>query len=226
MTGNSTEPSILDMVALETKSGAEWVSHAATIANMTDTEVWLGVRDAMTGLVSPGDVARIVLELPEAGALVADTRVVRLLGASARVVALKRPESWRFPSRRTDGRMSLAIPAYLRPPDMAVVPARTTNLGVGGFRCIASIPVAVGHRMPVSIQLTPVESLDCMAQVVRLEDCPDDPTGRQCLVAFRFLDLAEDQEATIAAALLALANEADGATAPRAWRSDSAAGVA
>ena len=224
MTGKPNEPSILDKVALETRSGNEWRSRPATIANLTAAEVWLGVQDPMGGLVAPDDVAHIVLELPDGGSLVSETVVLRLIGADGRVVALARPESWRFPSRRANSRVSLAIPAYLRPPDSAVVAARTTNIGVGGFHCVAEIPVAVGHRMPVSLRLTPVSSFDCMAQVVRLEDYPDDPTGRQCLIAFRFLDLADDQEATIAAALVALADETDAAAAPRAWHSDSTAG--
>ena len=219
MTVKSNEPSILDKVALETRVGAEWVSHAATIANMTATEVWLGVRDAMRGLVAPGDTARIVLDLPDGGALVSDTAVLRLLGSSARVVALVRPESWTFPSRRGNGRVNLAIPAYLTSPDSAVASARTTNIGIGGFHCVANLAVAVGLRLSVSLALTPVDSFECTAQVVRLEDLPDDPTGRRCLVAFRFVDLTEEQEATIAAALLALADETDAAAAPKAWRS-------
>ena len=70
---------------------------------------------------------------------------------------------------------------------------------------------------------TPTSTFDCRAQVVRLEDDPDDPSRRQLLVAFRFVDLTVAQEALVAEALVALSNETDASAVPVAWRSTEAA---
>jgi hypothetical protein len=212
------EPAILDRIVLETASGDEWLPHLATIANLTPEEVWVGLEDRLGGLFEVGGVVRLTLDQPSDDELAAVTTVLRHVGADGRVIVLARPESWDFPSRRANSRAKLAIPAYLHPADDApTVSARTTNLGVGGFHCLSDIPIAVGNRLPVSLQLTPVSQFDCQAQVVRLEDDPEDPSGRLMVVAFRFLDLSEDDEATIAGAILALAGDVDAEAAPKAW---------
>jgi hypothetical protein len=118
----------------------------------------------------------------------------------------------------------VAIPASLRldggaPP----LSARTTNVGVGGFFCVAGGPVAAGSQFPVSLWLSPAESFDCLAEVVRVEDDPDDATGRQAVLAFRFLDLTLDDQARLASALVALADDVDENDVPLAWRSTEAA---
>lgn len=218
MIDHSGEPAILDRIVLETPSGGEWLPHAATIANLTPEEVWVGIDDPLGQLVAPGQSVHLVLGRSGAYGVPADTTVVRHIGTDGRVVVLARPQSWAFGTRRANARARLAIPAYLKPDgEGQVVPARTTNLGVGGFHCVSDIPIAVGHRLPVVLQLTPVDKFECHAQVVRLDDDPNDPTGRQVVVAFRFLDLTEADEATIASALLALAGEAEADGTPKAW---------
>jgi hypothetical protein len=215
---HSGEPAILDRIVLETPSAGEWLPHVATIANLTPEEVWVGLDEPLGPVVDPGQSVHIVLGRSGAYGVPAETTVVRHVGTDGRVVVLARPESWAFGTRRANARARLAIPAYLKPgADTQVVPARTTNLGLGGFHCVSDIPVAVGHRMPVVLQLTPVDKLECNAQVVRLDDDPTDPAGRRVVVALRFLDLTEDNEATIAAALLALAGEAEADGTPKAW---------
>jgi len=224
VTGYSEEPAVLDQVILETLSGEEWLSHVATIANLTPDEVWLGLQEPLGELVDPERTVRVVTT--RAGEQsTAETTVARSVGTDGLVIVLARPESWDSPSRRANGRTRLAIPAYLRPMDgLSPVVARTTNIGVGGFHCVSDIPLAVGNKLPVTLFLTPLDRLDCQAQVVRLDDDPDDSSGHHFVVAFRFLDLTEDDEATIAEALVALAGENDSEVVPRAWRS-AAAGV-
>jgi hypothetical protein len=117
------------------------------------------------------------------------------------------------------GRIGLAIPAYLHPSEDSVMPARTTDLSVGGFHCVTDMPISVGHQMSVSLMFTPTESFDCLAQVVRLSDDPDDPWHRQLIVAFRFINLSADDEVRVAEALAALAGETDAGEVPAAWQS-------
>ena len=155
--------------------------------------------------------------------LKAETTIARHVGTDGLVIVLVRPDSWGFPSRRANSRARLAIPAYLRPgADIASVAARTTNIGVGGFHCVSDIPIAVGHKLPVTLFLTPLDPFECQAQVVRLDDDPNDPSGRHFSAAFRFLDLSQDDEATIAEALVALADMNDSEVVPQAWRSANA----
>jgi hypothetical protein len=223
VTGHSNEPAILDRVTLETLSGAEWLPHHATIANLTPREVWLGLDEQLGELVEP--LRKVRIATPQSAELgpPAETVVERHIGTDGRVIVLVRPDSWGIPSRRANSRVNLAIPAYLRPgDDLAPVPARTTNIGVGGFHCLSDIPIAVGHTLPVTLMLTPLDPFDCQAQVVRLDDNPDDPSGRHMVVAFRFLDLTEQDEATIAEALIALADDLESEAVPQAWRSAAA----
>ena len=219
MTGYSAEPAILDRVTLETMSGAEWLSHGATIANLTPGEVWLGLEEPLGELVDPERTVRIVTSR-DGAPLTAETTIGRRVGTDGLVIVLVRPAAWDSPSRRANSRARLALPAYLRPPDdLSPVAARTTNIGVGGFHCVSDIPIAVGNKIPVTLYLTPLDPFECQAQVVRLEPDPDDSSGRHFVVAFRFLDLTADDEATLAEALAALTGENDSEGVPRAWRS-------
>ena len=221
----SNEPAVRDRVTLETKAGPQTLVDRATIANLTTEEVWVVFGKAVGEHLATGSEVRIVLARPLRGSLAADTTVRRLVGDSGRIVALWRPQSWASNSRRANSRVRLAIPAYLRPDDEGtVVPARTTNISVGGFHCVTDLPISVGHKMAVSLMLTPTSALDCRAQVVRLNDDPDDPSHRQLVVAFRFVDLSAAEEALVAEALVALSDETDASAVPVAWHSDGGQG--
>jgi len=214
----SNDPEIKERVTLEIQAGLRTLVHEGTIANLTSDEVWVAVGGAAAEHLSAGAAVRILLNRAGAGGLTAETSVGRLVGGSGRMIALRRPSEWVSRSRRANGRVGLAIPAYLRP-DGWVVPARTTNISVGGFHCITDHPVSVGHQMAVSLMLTPTSTFECRAQVIRLTDDADDPSHRQLVVAFRFVDLTPDDEACIAEALAALADETDPNAVPAAWRS-------
>jgi hypothetical protein len=213
----SNEPEIKERVMLETQSGTRTVVHLGTIANLTPSEVWVAVGSVAAADLTVGCDVRVVLNRPLAAGLTAETSVVRLFGPSGRMLALRRPQTWVSRSRRTNGRVGLAIPAYLRP-DGWVVPARTTNISVGGFHCVTDHPVEVGFQMAVSLMLTPTSTFECRAQVIRLTDDPDDPSHRQLVVAFRFLDLSVDDQALIADALAALDDDTDPTAVPDAWQ--------
>jgi hypothetical protein len=216
----SNEPAIKDRVKLETQDGPRTVVHNATIANLTTEEVWVALGQPATELLSEGTPVRIILIRPEEDSLAAETSVNRMVGNSGRMAALRRPEMWISHSRRANDRVALAIPAYLRPDaDGTVAAARTTNISVGGFHCVTDLPIAVGHQMTVSIMLSPTEPFECRAQVVRLSDDPDDSSHRQLVVAFRFVDLTAADEARVAEALAALADETDPSAVPAAWHS-------
>jgi hypothetical protein len=87
---------------------------------------------------------------------------------------------------------------------------------------VTSLPISVGHQLEVSLMLTPTDLFRCRAQVVRLSDDPEDPTGRQLLVAFRFVDLDPIGEVRIAEALAALNEETDPAAVSAAWHGTGA----
>jgi hypothetical protein len=141
------------------------------------------------------------------------------------MIALNRPDVWVSHSRRLHSRVRLAIPAYLREEaDGTVASARTTNLSVGGFHCITSLPISVGRQLSVSLMLTPTTALDCQAQVVRLDEDPDDPDHRRLVAAFRFVDLTPADEARVAEALIALSEETDATAVPVAWRNGEGRG--
>jgi hypothetical protein len=222
----SNEPAIKDRVTLEMADGPRTVVDRATIANVTTEEIWVVVGKAAGERLGTGSPVRIVVVRPQAGSLAADTLVRRQVGSSGRLVALRRPDNWASHSRRANGRARLAIPVYLRPDaEGSVVPARTINLSVGGFHCVTDLPVSVGRQFDVSLMLTPT-AFDCRAQVVRLSDDPEDPSGRQLLVAFRFVDLTAAEEALVAEALVALDDETDPTAVPASWHSGGAmAGV-
>ena len=218
MQGYSNEPEIKDRVTLETRIGPQVHVYRGTIANLTGDEVWVAIGRSAGDHLGTGIPVRIILHRPEEQSLSGDTTVRRLIGAAGRIAGLWRPESWEFHSRRSNSRVALAIPAYLHPDyEGTVVPARTTNISVGGFHCVTNLPVAVGNQMEVVLMLTPTDPFECRAQVVRLSEDPEDPTGRHVVVAFRFVDLDVANEGRIAEALIALNDETDPTAVPAAW---------
>jgi hypothetical protein len=220
----SNEPEIKERVTLETSVGASTVVHQATIANITPNEVWVAVGENAAAFLVKGAAVRVILARPLAGGVTAETSVERVVGGSGRMIALKRPKTWVSSSRRGNTRVGLAIPAYLHTTGDSVVSARTTNLSVGGFHCVTDLPVSVGHQLSVSLMFTPTSSFDCLAQVVRLSDDPDDPWHRRIIVAFRFVNLSIDDEARVAEAVSALADETDAGAVPAAWQSGTGHG--
>ncbi len=214
------ELEIKDRVLLETQAGPRTVAHRGTIANLTAEEIWVAVGRAAEEWIAPGSPVRLIVVRSHDRSLSAETSVRRMVGGSGRMAALGRPEAWANHSRRANDRVRLAIPAYLLPDaDGTVVPARTTNISVGGFHCLTALPMAVGRQLAVSLMLSPTTPFECRAQVVRLSDDPDDPLRRQLVVAFRFLDLTADDEARVAEALAALSDETDATAVPAAWHS-------
>jgi hypothetical protein len=220
----SNEPEIKDRVTLETQIGPQVHVNKGTIANLTSDEVWIALGRPLEYLTS-GTPVRLILHRPDEQSLAADTTVRRLIGGAGRIAGLWRPEKWASHSRRANSRAVLAIPAYIRPDfEGTAVPARTTNISVGGFHCITSLPISVGTQMDVTLLLTPTDPFECRAQVVRLSDDPEDPNGRRLQVAFRFVDLDSTGEARIAEALAALSDETDPTAVPVAWRKSDAPG--
>ncbi len=219
----SNEPAIKERVTLETHDGPRVLVHKATIANLTPEEVWVALGNSTAELLDEGTSVRIILARPEDASLTAETSVKRMVGNSGRMAALWRPKTWISHSRRASGRVELAIPAYLHSNDVegTVASARTTNLGIGGFHCVTDMPIFVGYQMAVSLMLTPMSPFECRAQVVRISEDPDDPTHRQMIAAFRFVDLSVADEARIAEALIALANETDPEAMPVSWHSEN-----
>lgn len=217
----SNEPAIKDRVTLEISAGPRTLVHRATIANLTTDEVWVAVGKAAAERLVVESAVRLIVVRPEDRSVAADTSVRRLVGGSGRMAALWRPETWVSHSRRANARVRLAIPAYLHPDgEGTVVPARTTNIGVGGFHCVTNMAISVGHEVAVSLMFTPTSTFECRAQVVRLSDDPDDPSHRQLLVAFRFVNLTVADEARVAEAVVALDDEIDPSAVPAAWHSD------
>jgi hypothetical protein len=219
------EPTVPNRVTLETALGEEWLPHRATIADLTRNEVWIGIEESLGEVLEFGLSVRLVLRPSDGVPRTAETTVLRRIGSDGLVVALVRPTSWGSESRRAHSRAWLVIPAYLHPDeDAQPVPARTTSVGVGGFSCLADAPIAVGRKLSVSLRLTPVQSFDCRAEVVRLDNNANDPSGRQVVLALRFLELTEEDQARLASTLAALAAEVDADSVPLAWRSGGAAG--
>jgi PilZ domain len=222
------EPAIKDRVILETGAGPRKVLDEASIANLTHDEVWVVVDTGAVERLCPGCNVRIVAIHANDQRLVADTWVLRLVGPRGRMVALGRPQIWASSSRRANGRVRLAIPAYLRPNvGGTVASAQTTNVSVGGFHCLTYLPLSVGDQVAVSLMFTPTDPFDCLAQVVRLAEQPEDESGHRLLAAFRFVDLTAADEARVAEALAALSTDTDPTAVPMAWHSgESAAGQA
>ena len=221
----SNEPAIKDRATLETQLGPHKVVDEGTIANLTTEEVWVVVGASAAGHFGAGSAVRMVVVTSYSRSLSAGTSVRRLVGKSGRMIALDRPENWTSSSRRANGRVQLAIPAYLRPDtDGTVASARTTNISVGGFHCITDLPVSVGDQMAVSLMFTPTDPFECRAQVVRLSEDTDDPLHLRLVAALRFMDLTVADEARVAEALTALSTETDATAIPIAWRRGEAAG--
>jgi len=220
VTESAPEPTIPNRVSLETLSGEEWLSHKATIVDLTRHEVWIGIEEPLGELLAPERRVRLVLRREDGEAQTAETIVLWHIGTDGLVVALLRPKLWDPPSRRAHSRSRLVIPVHLRLDDDAPpVPAWTTNVGVGGVYCLSDVRVPVGHKLPVSLRLTPLQSFDCQAEVVRVDEDTDDPSGRQVIIALRLLELTEDDQARLASALAALADDVDADNVPLAWRS-------
>jgi len=217
------DPAIKDRVTLETHVGRHTVVNLATIANLTANEIWVAVALGAAMQLDPGADVRVVLSGPSDTGFAADTVVERIVGGAGRLIALRRPQAWTSQSKRANSRAYLAIPAYLRPDgDGTVASARTTNVSVGGFHCLTELPLRVGDQVSVSLMFSPTEAFECEAQVVRLTEDLDDPSRRRLVAAFRFIDLAPDDEARVAEALVALATETDQTAVPVAWRRDDA----
>ena len=217
------DPAIRDRVTLETHAGRHTVVNRATIANLTANEIWVAVALGAAMQLDPGADVRVVLGEPSDTSLAADTVVERIVGGAGLLIALRRPQAWTSQSRRANSRANLAIPAYLRPDgDGTVASARTTNVSVGGFHCLTELPLCVGDQVAASLMFSPTEAFECKAQVVRLTEDLDDPSHRRLVAAFRFIDLAPDDEARVAEALVALATETDQTAVPLAWRRDDA----
>jgi hypothetical protein len=214
----SNEPAIKDRATLETQLDRRRVVDDAAIANLTAAEIWVVVGESAVGHFRPGSTVQLVVVTSHSRSLAADTSVTRLVGGSGRMIALGRPATWTSSSRRANGRVRLAIPAYLRPDtDGTVASARTTNISVGGFHCITDLPVSVGDQMAVSLMFTPTDSFECRAQIVRLSDDPDDPTHHRLVAALRFVDLTAADEVRVAEALTALSTDTDATALPLAW---------
>lgn len=226
MTQYAEEPTIPTRVMLETLSGDEWQAHRAMIANLTRHELWIGIDEPLGDLLEPERRVRLVLSRADGGTQTAETIVLWHIGVDGRVVVLMRPEVWNPPSRRAHSRARLAIPIHLRPDKGAApVSALSTNIGVGGVYCLSDVSVPVGEKMPVTLRLTPAQSFDCHGEVVRVDENTDDPSGRQMVIALRFLELAENEQARLASALAALADDVDADFVPLAWRTESGAGA-
>jgi len=220
VTQYAEELAIPNRVTIETVSGEDWVPHSARIANLTRHEVWIRMEEPLGEVLYPERRVRLVLRRPDGVTQTAETIVLWHVGSEGLIVALMRPTLWNPPSMRAHSRARLAIPVHLRPEGGAPpVLARTTDVGVGGLHCLSDTPVAVGQKLPVTVLLTPAQSFDCQAEVVRLDSNPDDPSGRQVVLALRFLELTEDGQATLAAVLSTLADDVDVDSVPRAWRS-------
>lgn len=213
------EPAIPNRISIETLSGEDWLPHKAAIVDLTRHEVWIGIDEPLGEALSPERRVRLVLPRTDGGTQTAETIVLWHIGTEGTVVALLRPTIWDPPSRRAHSRTRLTIPVYLRPDDDAgPVPAWTTNIGVGGVYCLTDVRVPVGHKLPVSLRLTPENSFDCDAEVVRVDEDTDDPTGRQVVIALRLLELTEDRQASLASGVAALADDVDEDFVPLAWR--------
>jgi len=216
---HAQEPSIPNRVSLETLSGEEWQAHPAVIANLTHHEVWIGIEEPLGELLLPERPVRLVLCHPDGRTQTAESMVLWHIGEDGKLVALMRPTIWDPPSRRAHSRTRLALPVYLSTAeDAPPVPALTTNVGVGGIYCLAEASVEVGSTLPVSLRLTPAESFDCHAEVVRVDENTDDPTGKQVVIALKFLELSQDDQGRLASAFAALADDVDDDCVPRVWR--------
>lgn len=201
-------PTIGDRVLLEADLGEEHLNLGGTVANVTTDEVWVGVDEAHAPLLArlgQAPEVHVVLDRPNVAAAWANTGVRRIFGPGGRVVALSRPSVWEADPRRTHGRARLRLPAYLRAgSEVPVAAAWTTNVSVGGLKCLTDLRLELGQLVEVSLALSPLTTLSCQAQVVRISDSPDDGNSTKLLVAFRFIELSEPDQAQLAAAMAAI----------------------
>jgi hypothetical protein len=213
------EPTIATQVRLQTLAGDTWESHPAVIADLTREELWLAVDPPMTGALAPGSAVRIVLHHPGKPEQTADTIILWRIGGGTNVVGLRRPRLWDPPSRREHARARLSVPVYLKIDETAEpLPAMSSNIGVGGVFCSASLQVRIAQRLDVSVRLTPSQSFECQAEVARIDKDPDDPSGNQSLIGLHFLGLDQAMQASLAETLAVLAEGVDDEYVPRAWR--------
>jgi hypothetical protein len=214
-------------VVLETGSGTDWLAHAAQITNLTRHEVWIRLEESLGDVLRPERKVRLVLRRADGESQTAETMVLWHIGSEDMMVALLRPAIWNPPSRRAHSRARLAIPVHLRPEaDAAPILAQTTDIGVGGLHCLSESPFEIGQVVQVSVLLTPGDSFECRAEVVRIGADREDPSGRRTVVALRFLELTGDAQAALAASLSTLAEDVDSEAVPLAWRGGDAQSVA
>lgn len=216
MTEFDAELTIPTRVVLETLSGKDWLSHAALITNLTRHEVWIRLEESLGAVLLPERKVRLLLRLADGETQTAETMVLWHIGSEDVMVALLRPAIWNPPSRRAHSRARLAIPVHLRPEAGASpILAQTTDIGVGGLHCLSESPFEIGQMVQATVLLTPGDSFECRAEVVRIEGDRDDPSGKRTVMALRFLELTGDAQAALAASLSALAEDIDSAAVPR-----------
>ena len=222
MNERAEEPTIATQVMLETMEGDVKHSHRASIADLSSKELWVEIAKPVAVPFEPGRQVRIVLSHPKRPTQTADTIVLWRLGQNGNVVALKRPTLWDPPSRREHARVQLALPVYVRIHDNTeMVPTISANISVGGVFCVLPLDVMVTQQVGLSIQLTPHQLFECSAEVARIDRDADDPTGVNRHVGFRFLGLAWEDQAALAASLTELAGDVDVNYIPRPWRPDA-----
>jgi c-di-GMP-binding flagellar brake protein YcgR len=197
-------PAIRDRARLEAQVNSDQIEIDGTVANVTPEELWVGVDASHRAHLLSLSSVRIVLIRFGQDMAWADTQFRRLVGTGGRVAVLWRPASWSSDQRRVHSRVDLRLPAYIQPTGpQAVGSAWTTNLSVSGFHCITNLPLELGLRYGVSLAVSPLTKISCEAQVVRIDEDPEDPEGK-LLVAFKFLELTEADEVELAVALAAL----------------------
>jgi hypothetical protein len=213
------EPTIATEVILETLAGEKWQSHRAVIADLTRRELWVAIDRRLGSPLDPGQPVRLVLRHPNRPTQTANTIVLWHIGRNGAVAVLKRPRLWDPPSRRDHSRVRLSVPVYLKVDEYAdPVPVMSTNVSVGGVLCLGEVPLRIGQRVDASVQLTPAHVFDCQAEVIRVDEDPDDPLRRQRFIGLHFLDVARDDQASLAQLLSKVAGDVDDDFVPRAWR--------
>jgi hypothetical protein len=79
----------------------------------------------------------------------------------------------------------------------------------------------VTQQVGLSIQLTPAQQFECKAEVARLDLDPEDPTGANRQIGFKFLGLPWEDQAALAASLAELAGDVDVSNIPRPWQPEA-----
>lgn len=215
----SHEPTIPTRVTLDVMTDNGWESHPAVIANLTRGDVWVQLDPPQIILLPRGHKVRLVVSRAEGGVKTGESSILARVDGANPMLVVARPPIWDPPSRRQHSRAWICIPASLRPdPEGPVRRARTTNLGVGGFHCVSDGPMSPGAEMPVSLWLAPGDPFHCRVEVVRVDANPDDETGRQVVLGCRFLDLTEEAQHKLAAALVTLGEDVDEQFVPSVWQ--------